>query len=127
MMAHQQFQECIDACSACAAACDYCAISCLQEADPKAMARCIALDMDCAQICRLATAFMARNSELAGRICQVCAEVCDACGEECAKHQMSHCQACAQACRECAEQCRNMASALPAGRQSIDAGTSVRH
>jgi hypothetical protein len=127
MMAHQQFEACIDACNACAAACDHCAIACLQEPDPKAMARCIALDMDCAQICRLAAAFMARGSELAARICQVCAEVCDVCGEECAKHQTSHCQACAQACRECAEECRSMASSQHAGRHPAGAGSSVRH
>lgn len=49
-MAHQMNQTCIDACNACAVACDHCAAACLQEADVKSMARCIALDMDCAAI-----------------------------------------------------------------------------
>ena len=53
-MTHQEFRECIDACNACAAACDNCATACLAEEDVKMMARCIALDIDCAQICRLA-------------------------------------------------------------------------
>lgn len=44
----QQHQSCIEACNDCADACDMCAAACLQEQDVKAMARCIALDIDCA-------------------------------------------------------------------------------
>jgi hypothetical protein len=111
IMAHQQYAPCIEACNACAVACDHCAASCLQEPDVKMVARCIALDMDCAQICRLAAAYMARGSEFAAAVCQACAEVCQACGDECARHQMSHCQECAAACRRCADECRRMAAA----------------
>lgn len=107
-MAHQHFKSCIAACYACAVACDHCAAACLREPDPKAMARCIALDIDCAALCRLAAGYMARGSELAARICALCAQVCEACGEECAKHAMAHCQECAQACKRCAEECRRM-------------------
>jgi hypothetical protein len=110
-MAHERFQDCIDACDACAAACDHCATACLGEDDVKMMARCIALDMDCAQICRLASAFMARGSESAAALCRQCAEVCAACGDECGKHQHEHCQQCAVACRRCADACRAMAAA----------------
>jgi len=110
-MPHQQFQSCIDACYACAAACDHCAASCLQEQDVKPMARCIALDIDCAEVCRMAAAYMGRGSEFAKAVCQFCADVCQACGDECAKHQMSHCQECAQACHRCADECRRMATA----------------
>jgi len=110
-MSHEQFKSCIDACYACAAACDHCATACLQEDDPKPMAHCIALDIDCAEICRLAAGYMARGGALAARICQVCAEVCDACGDECAKHQMAHCRECAQVCKRCADECRRMAGA----------------
>jgi len=110
-MAHLQFQECIDACNACADACDYCATACLAEDDVKMMARCIALDMDCAQICRLAASCMARGSEFAAALCRQCADICAACEQECAKHEMDHCQQCAQACRRCAQACRAMAAA----------------
>jgi hypothetical protein len=110
-MAHQQYTSCIDACDACATACSHCATACLQEPDVKAMARCIALDIDCAEICRLASAAMARDSEHAQAICRLCADMCEACGEECGKHQMDHCQACAQACRRCAQECLRMAQA----------------
>lgn len=75
------------------------------------MARCIALDMDCAQICRLATSYMARASGYAKAICQQCADICQACGDECSRHQMSHCQQCAAACKRCADECRRMAAA----------------
>jgi len=74
------------------------------------MARCIALDIDCAAICQLAASAMARGSEHSKAICALCADICQSCAEECAKHQMEHCQQCAQACRECAQQCRKMAA-----------------
>ena len=77
----------------------------------KAMADCIALDMDCAAICRTAAGFMARGSELSPTLCRTCAEVCQACGDECLRHPMDHCQDCAQACHRCAEACRQMAAA----------------
>jgi hypothetical protein len=79
----QQFDSCIDASNACAVACDFCAASCLKENDVTMMARCIALNMDCAQICRMAASCMARGSEFASVLCQMCADICDACGDEC--------------------------------------------
>jgi hypothetical protein len=108
-MAHQEFSSCIEACNQCAVACDHCAVACLAEADPKPMARCIALDIDCAAICRLAVAYMARGSEFAQAVCAACADVCEVCGQECARHPMDHCRECAEACRRCADECRRMA------------------
>ena len=107
-MAHQQYQTCIDACNGCAAACNYCAAACLQEPDVQSMARCIALDMECADVCRLAAASMARGDEHVQAICALCADICQACGDECTKHPMDHCQECAEACRRCADECRRM-------------------
>jgi len=120
-MAHQQFASCIEACNTCADACDHCAVACLQEAEPKPMARCIALDIDCAQICRMASAYMARGSEQAAALCGLCADICDACGEECEKHSMEHCTQCAKACRSCAEECRRMAQQMPQRTTSTSA------
>ena len=102
--------DCIAACNACAMACQHCAASCLQEPDVKAMARCIGLDMDCAQICQVASALMAGGSEHAAALCKVCADVCRACGDECARFDADHCQQCAEACRRCAEECDRMAA-----------------
>ena len=108
-MPHQKFASCIEACYACVEACNHCAASCLQEPDVKMMTRCIALDIDCAQVCELAAAAMARASENAKASCSFCAQICDLCAQECARHQMQHCQECAQACRRCADECRRMA------------------
>ena len=85
-MALQPWADCIEACDACARACDHCAAACLDEPDVQAMRRCIALDMDCAAICRYAAGAMARDSEFAMQMCGVCAEICEACGEECGRH-----------------------------------------
>jgi len=109
-MTRTEYQSCIDACLACAVACDRCAAACLAEPDVAMMARCIALDMDCASICHLAAGYMARDSEFVGELCGLCAYVCAACGEECGKHEHAHCRACAEACRRCADECRAMAS-----------------
>lgn len=75
------------------------------------MADCVRLDRDCADLCRLAAMFLARESELAGEVCRICAEACDDCGAECARHKMDHCQRCAEACGRCAEECRQVAAA----------------
>ncbi len=124
-MAHEQFQSCIDECNACATACDHCAVSCLAEQDVQKMARCIKLDMDCAQICRLAASYMARGSELSNVICNACAEICDACGEECAQFPMDHCQRCAEACRRCAAECRRMATGAQAAGMGAAPGATA--
>lgn len=67
-MAHEQFASCIRACNDCADACDHCSTACLHEDDVKMMARCIALDIDCAAICRMTAAYMARGSEFARQL-----------------------------------------------------------
>jgi len=58
-MTPQNYQSCIAACNACADACDHCSTACLKEPDVNMMARCIALDIGCAAVCRLAAACMA--------------------------------------------------------------------
>ena len=109
-MPHQKFNSCIEACNACFVACNHCAASSLQEPDVKMMVKCIALDMDCSQVCTLAAAAMSRGSAHAKAICALCADICQACGDECGKHDMEHCRQCATACRKCAEECRKMAA-----------------
>lgn len=103
--------SCIQACNACALACEQCAAACLGEHDVAAMAECIRLDRDCADLCRLAAAFMARGSDQAAALCQLCAQACEACAAECIRHPHAHCQQCAQACQRCAEECRSMEQA----------------
>ena len=110
MASHDHYQSCIDACNACADACDRCADACERE-DPVKMKRCIALNRDCAAICRLAVNFMMRDSEYVDLICQDCAEICEACGDECDQHPQEHCQACTVACLKCAQECLKMGTA----------------
>lgn len=106
----KKYNACIDACNTCAIACNYCAGSCLQEKDVQMMARCIALDIDCAQMCTLAVAAMARGSEHAQAICNLCADLCQSCAQECDKHDMKHCKECSKACVQCVKECRQMAT-----------------
>jgi hypothetical protein len=98
----------------CAQACDRCAAACLEEADVAALKNCIALDLDCAEICKALVGSLSRNSIFHGELAGVCADICDACAEECARHaHMAHCLECAEACRRCAESCRSL-TLLPA-------------
>ena len=109
-MTNQIEDACMRACNDCAVACLQCAMACLHEADPKPMARCIALDLECADICRLAVASMARGGEHMKAICALCAIACLGCAAECGKHNMDHCKHCAEACKRCAEACLAMAN-----------------
>ena len=108
-MLSQIDKECLLTCNECAAACLECASACLKEEDPKAMVRCIALDLHCADVCRLAAASIARSDDHVKAVCSLCAQVCKSCASECAKHAMEHCQRCAQACQRCADACASMA------------------
>jgi hypothetical protein len=99
-------QQLIDKLYACAVACNHCAASCLREEDVTGMAACIALDIDCAEICALTAAFLSRGSVHGLHLAKECAEICSACAAECEKHtHMEHCKACAEACRACEAAC----------------------
>src|SRR5690625_2152821 len=87
-MPHEKYQSCIDACYACATACDHCAVSFLDEQDVKSMTQCIKLDLDCAEVCRVAASYMARGGQFSKTICRLCAEICQACADDCAHLQM---------------------------------------
>jgi hypothetical protein len=98
--------DAINALQRCAMACHHCASECLRERDVQKMARCIALDLDCAGICEYTAAVLARGSDQAQAVRTLCAQICEACAQECGRHEMAHCQECAKACSACAEACR---------------------
>lgn len=126
-MAHENYQSCIDACNQCATACEHCATACLGEEDVKMMAKCIALDRDCADICRFTATLLSRGSGEAMHISEHCAEVCRRCAEECREHDMEHCQECADACERCAEECERLAPAgMAASENTADQARSKR-
>jgi hypothetical protein len=104
----EAYQPCIDACDACAAACDRCISACLEEPGVTVLAKCIRLNVDCASLCRLTSAALARQSRFAPEFCALCARICDECADECAGHAPEHCGACSEACRMCAEACRTI-------------------
>jgi hypothetical protein len=108
-MLQQKYQECIEACRACATLCQQCASACLLEEDVKSMIRCIQLDLECATLCNAAAQVMSLNGDLSGQLCQLCESVSDSCAQECEDHpDMQHCRVCAAACRHCAEVCARM-------------------
>ena len=69
MITSKHLKTCIDACNKCVTACEHCAASCLREPDINMMVRCIELDRDCADMCRLAVQLMSRGSAYAARFC----------------------------------------------------------
>ena len=107
-MSHVKNQTLLNALNTCIAECNHCMTACLDEQDVKMLAKCIKQDIDCADICTLAAALIARGSEHGNHLLKECAEVCNACAEECEKHAkmgMEHCRTCAEACRACASAC----------------------
>jgi hypothetical protein len=105
-MSHKENKKIIDVLNDCAAECSHCMIACLDENEVKTLAKCIKLEIDCAEICRLTASYASRGSEHAAHIMMECAEICNACAAECEKHSyMEHCKRCAQACINCAEEC----------------------
>jgi len=99
-------KQIIDELYLCAAQCTRCYDACLIEKDKSKLERCMMLDQDCAEICRLTGQIMERNSESTDKFLKLCVEVCEACAAECEKHSdMEHCEQCAKACHKCAEVC----------------------
>ncbi len=99
-------QKMIDELFLCAAQCTHCFDGCAIEKEKEQLERCMMLDLDCAELCRLTGHLLERNSESAGKFVKLCGEICMDCANECAKHQYEHCQHCAAVCRQCAEMCK---------------------
>ncbi len=107
IMAHDQFQRCIESCVACARECERCGDACIGSIE---MAGCVRTCRDCTALCWVCTGFMSRESALAAELCRACAKACVLCAAECGEHEAEHCKRCAEACRLCAEECRQMAA-----------------
>ncbi|MCL9682878.1 four-helix bundle copper-binding protein [Legionella maioricensis] len=104
MMAHEQYQTCIEACLACATQCGHCETSCINEDKDKDMVGTFERDRkDCAQLCTLAAEMMTRESKYAQAICSLCAKACRD-----RAHHMEHCTWCAEACTRCAIECEKI-------------------
>ena len=106
-MAHEIYQDCIEACFACAQECEHCGDACIGMTE---MANCVRSCRDCSELCWVCSGYMSRGSQLAAEVCRACARACDLCAAECEKHSAEHCKRCAKACRHCAQECRKMAA-----------------
>ena len=106
---------CIHACVECAQTCAACADACLGEQD-RALARCIRINLDCADLCTAASRVLSRQLApdlgVASMMLQLRAAACDACAYECRQHAAmhAHCDVCAAACRRCTDACRDLLS-----------------
>lgn len=102
----KEHRELLNTLTNCAVECQHCASSCLKEDNAKALAVCISLNKDCADICNLAVKFLSRESKKAISAIGMCADICAECAKECEKHDHSHCIECAKICRQCEQSCR---------------------
>lgn len=102
-------QKCIDECNRCAQACYECFKACLEEPDIQARKNCLALLVECAQMCQMSAAHMAMDGQFAKEHCGVCAAICEKCAQECSMFNDDHCTECAQICQDCANECKSMA------------------
>ena len=106
---------CIEACYDCAQTCMSCADACLAEQGATELARCIRLDLDCADACATTGAILSRrtavNPALVVRMLETCADFCRMCADECERHagHHDHCRICAQVCRTCERACQQAA------------------
>jgi hypothetical protein len=102
----------------CANTCTQCADSCLSEADLQQLAKCIRLNLDCADLCAATGRVISRQTEYDANITrpalEACIAACRSCGDECELHaaDMAHCRVCAESCRECETVCRELLAAI---------------
>ena len=106
----------IEACFDCAQTCTACADACLAEDDVVELRRCIALDVNCADLCDATGRVLSRQTDydhqITQRTLEVCVRACIACAAECDKHapHHPHCGVCAEVCRACAAACMQLLS-----------------
>lgn len=111
-------RECIDACAECALACTACADACLGEENPRMLARCIRIDLDCADVCAATGQMLMRQLDVEWNIVESQVRACQTavrlCAEECDKHarRHDHCRICAEACRRCQRAASRLLGAL---------------
>lgn len=104
------FNASLTALNDCTTLCDLCAAACLKEQEVHALVDCIRSDLDCAEMCRITAAMLARSSDSIGPVCRACAEICANCAKHCEMHDYDHCRACAKACRRAQEECEAIAA-----------------
>jgi hypothetical protein len=108
----------IDALSDCAQACTACADDCLSEPTVAELAKCIRLNLECADVCTATLRVASRQTEYDAKVTrplvEACVAACRSCGDECERHaeMHEHCRVCAEACRRCERACRDLLAAM---------------
>jgi hypothetical protein len=108
----------IEALEDCANTCTQCADACLSEPDPGMLAKCIRLNLDCADICSATSRVVSRQTEYDANVTrpliEACIAACVSCADECERHasMMEHCRICAERCRTCEAACRDLVTAM---------------
>jgi uncharacterized membrane protein len=101
----------IDECLDCVQACVSDAEADLAEDHVDDLRKCIALCMNCADVCDATARVLARSGQwdqlVVDRLLQACVRICTTCAEECAKHadHHRHCAVCETSCRACIVAC----------------------
>lgn len=99
-------QHLLNALNACTAACNECFASNLAAPGSAVSARSIQLTRDCADLCQLVAAFVARGSEHVKFLLRECAELCHTCADEVTQLPHDYCRRCTDACRQAEDACR---------------------
>lgn len=101
----------IDACLACHQSCTACADADLAEDDVAELRTCVALCLNCSDVCEATARVLSRPAHweeyVAHRLLQACVRTCTSCAEECARHAAHHrhCALCEKVCRACVAAC----------------------
>jgi hypothetical protein len=107
----------IDACLNCLQACVADADADLVEENVDELRTCIALCLDCADVCDVTARALSRPAHwdllVVARLLEACVRVCTTCADECAKHadHHRHCAICERSCRACLQACEALLGA----------------
>jgi hypothetical protein len=101
----------IDACLSCVQSCTSCSDADLAEDNVADMTTCIALCLNCADVCDVTARALSRAAHwdlfVVRRLLQACVRSCTNSADECHRHapHHRHCAICEQVCRACIEAC----------------------
>jgi hypothetical protein len=101
----------IDTCLNCLQSCTSCADADLAEKDLDDLRTCIALCLNCADVCDVTARVLSRPAHwdhvVVDQLLQACVRTCTSSAEECARHadHHRHCAICEKACRACVRAC----------------------
>ncbi|TGE29405.1 four-helix bundle copper-binding protein [Hymenobacter metallicola] len=99
-------QHLFNALNDCTATCNECYSANLTSSLAAGRVRSILLTRDCADLCQLVAAFVARGSEHVQFLLRECAELCRACADEATQYDDDCSRRCTQACRQAEDACR---------------------